>query len=61
MPPHGHGMAGAGHSHDTKYPDDTWNLYAMLDTDAVTALNVTRPRDTIGIFKPHVHRFDEEP
>lgn len=54
-------MVGGGHSHDTKYPDDTWNLYAMLDADAVTALNVTRPRDTIGIFKPHVHRFDEEP
>eukprot|EP01039_Chlorochromonas_danica_P002466 gene2466-2701_t len=61
MPPHGPGMAGASHSHDTNYPDDSWNLYSMLDPESTTALNVTRPNDAIRIFKPHVHRLTETP
>lgn len=61
MPPHGPGMAGAGHSHDPEFPDDDWNLYSMLDPQATTALNVTNPRDTIGIFKPHARRLTAEP
>lgn len=59
--PHGHGMAGASHSHDEKYPDDNWNLYAMLDIQLTRALNVTQPNDVVGIFKPHVLRLQEEP
>jgi hypothetical protein len=54
-------MVGASHSHDVRYPDDTWNLYAMLDTETTTALNVTRPRDVMGIFKPFVKRLETEP
>jgi hypothetical protein len=61
MPPHGPGMLGAVHSHDPEYPDDTWNLYSMLDVDQTTALNVTRPQDTLGIMKPFVHRLSENP
>jgi hypothetical protein len=61
MPPHGSGMIGSNHSHNTKYPDDTWNLYAMLDVDETRALNVTQPQNTVGIFKPHALRFQEEP
>ena len=61
MPPHGPGMVGAAHSHDVRYPDDTWNLYAMLDTETTSALNVTRPGDVLGIFKPFVKRLETEP
>eukprot|EP01040_Poterioochromonas_malhamensis_P004993 gene4993-5354_t len=61
MPPHGSGMIGSTHSHDTRYPDDNWNLYAMLDVNETRALNVTQPSDVIGIFKPHVLRLQEEP
>lgn len=61
MPPHGPGCVGNMHSHDAQYPDDNWNLYAMLDPAGTTALNVTRPDQSIGIFKTHVHRFDPLP
>ena len=61
MPPHGPGMSGATHSHSVEYPDDNWNLYSMMDTEAVTALNVTRAADAVGIFKPFAHRHSEEP
>jgi hypothetical protein len=60
MPPHGPGMTGATHSHNPEYPDDTWNLYTLLDT-ATTSLNVTSPSDTIGIFKPHALRLSSSP
>ena len=60
MPPHGPGITGATHSHDPQYPDDNWNLYSMLDT-TTTALNVTKPSDAVGIFKPFARRFDEQP
>jgi hypothetical protein len=61
MAPHGGGMLGAGHSHDPEYPDDDWNLYAMLDRDRTTALNVTNPAQAIGIFKPFAMRLTEQP
>ena len=61
MPPHGSGFAGASHSHSVEFPDDTWNLYAHIDPEQTTALNVTRPSDAIGIFKPYVRRLEEEP
>jgi hypothetical protein len=54
-------MLGAGHSHDPEYPDDDWNLYAMLDRDRTTALNVTNPAQAIGIFKPFAMRLTEQP
>lgn len=54
-------MYGAAHSHDPEYPDDTWNLYSMLDSAGTRALNVTRPGDVLGIFKPYVRRLEEEP
>ena len=61
MPPHGGSFAGASHSHDVQFPDDTWNLYSMLDPEGVTALNATHPEQALGIFKPHVHRLTEQP
>jgi hypothetical protein len=61
MPPHGAGMSGATHSHNPEYPDDNWNLYSMIESTTVAALNVTRPTDAIGIFKPFVHRLSNEP
>jgi len=33
----------------------------MLDLPLITALNVTRPTDAVGIFKPHARRLDAEP
>ena len=33
----------------------------MMDTEAVTALNVTRAADAPGIFKPFAHRLSTEP
>ena len=58
MPPHGSGACNnASHSHDPEFPDDNWNLYSMIDSSAVTALNVTRPSDAIGIFKPFARRL----
>lgn len=61
MPPHGAGMSGATHSHNPEYPDDNWNLYSMIESTTVAALNVTRPTDAIGVFKPFVHRLSNEP
>jgi hypothetical protein len=61
MPPHGGGMVGSAHSHDPEFPDDTWNLYAMLDKDLTTALNVTNPAQAVGIFKPFALRLTEQP
>lgn len=61
MPPHGPGMYGATHSHNPEYPDDNWNLYSMIESTTIAALNVTRPADAIGVFKPFVHRLLNEP
>jgi len=52
-------MAGAGHSHDTEYPDDTWNLYQHIES--VEALNAETPEEAGGVFKPFVRRLDAEP
>jgi hypothetical protein len=60
MAPHGPGMTGATHSHDPEFPDDEWNLYSMLDP-TTTALNVTKPEDAVGIFKPFARRLEEKP
>ncbi|KAJ1403075.1 galactose-binding domain-like protein [Ochromonadaceae sp. CCMP2298] len=60
MPPHGGGFAGATHSHDPEFPDDDWNLYSMLD-ESTTALNVTKPADAVGIFKPFARRLIASP
>lgn len=60
MAPHGPGMTGATHSHDPEFPDDDWNLYTMLDPTS-TALNVTKPQDAVGIFKPFARRFQPQP
>lgn len=60
MPPHGPGMLGGTHSHNPEFPDDTWNLYCMLSTET-TALNVTVPSDSVGIFKPFERRLDAVP
>jgi hypothetical protein len=35
MSPHGAGMIGGTHSHDPQFPDDDWNLYAMLDVEGL--------------------------
>mmetsp|Transcript_5085 Transcript_5085/g.6447 ORF Transcript_5085/g.6447 Transcript_5085/m.6447 type:complete len:209 (+) Transcript_5085:18-644(+) len=56
---HGGGAAGAGHSHDTEYPDDNWNLYQHIDRCEV--LNAVAPCNAAGLFKPFVRRFDAEP
>ena len=61
MPPHGNGFAGGMHSHDPEYPDDTWNLYSMIDREGTTALNVVRPEHTIGIFKPYALKLNQLP
>ena len=60
MPPHGPGFLGATHSHDPEFPDDNWNLYSMLE-ESTTALNVTKPEDAVGIFKPFAHRLNPQP
>jgi hypothetical protein len=49
------------HSHDPEYPDDNWNLYAMIDREGTTALNVIKPEHTIGVFKPHVLKLNDLP
>jgi hypothetical protein len=56
---HGAGMAGAGHSHDSDQPEDSWNLYQHIER--VDALNATVPADSAGIFKPHAYRLQTEP
>lgn len=61
MPPHGPGFTGATHSHDPEFPEDSFNLYSMLDAEGTVALNVTRPDHAIGIFKPHARRLTSEP
>jgi hypothetical protein len=61
MAPHGHGLIGATHSHNPEYPDDNWNLYALLDVARTRALNVTEPNNVLGIFKPFARRLEEEP
>lgn len=61
MPPHGPGMTNATHSHDPEFPNDDWNLYSMLDPALTTALNATRPGDTVGIFRPFVRRLEPAP
>jgi hypothetical protein len=33
----------------------------MLDVEHTTSLNVTRPGDTVGVFKPHALRLSNEP
>ena len=54
-------MTGAGHSHNPEYPDDSWNLYAMLDTNLTTALNATNSTDALGVFKPFARRLETNP
>jgi hypothetical protein len=44
----GGGCTGATHSHNPEFPDDNWNLYAMIEAETTTALNVTRPTDAVG-------------
>lgn len=61
MPPHGPGMIGTSHSHDSRFPDDSWNLYSMLDPQTTKGLNISRPNDAIGIFKPHALKLENEP
>ena len=58
---HGHGQSGQGHSHDPEHPDDDWNLYALIDPQLSTALNVTSQDSALAIFKPYVNRMDVEP
>lgn len=60
MPPHGPGQLGGSHSHDPAYPEDNFNLYSQLDS-TTAALNVTKPDDCLGIFKPHALRLNPEP
>ena len=61
MGPHNFGVTGdLNHSHNVEYPDDAWNLYAMLDTSSV-ALNVVQQSQAIGVFKPHALRLSEDP
>jgi hypothetical protein len=59
--PHGPGMIGASHSHNPEYPDDSWNLYSMLDRALTSAMNVTVQADVLGVFKPFARRLDAEP
>jgi len=61
MPPHGPGFTGATHSHDPEFPEDSFNLYSMLDPEGTTALNVTRPDQAIGVFKPYARRLTSDP
>lgn len=63
MPPHGTGFSGASHSHNPEFPDDSWNLYSMLDPTLTRALNVTtgNQSDVLGIFKPFAYRLNPEP
>ena len=62
MSPHGPGFSGSSnHSHDAEYPDDTWNLYSMIDVEQLSALNVTRPEDAAGIFRPYTRRLNDLP
>ena len=60
MPPHGPGQIGGSHSHDPDYPEDNFNLYTQLDT-TTSALNVTKPEDCLGVFKPHALRMNPLP
>lgn len=69
-------MLGSSHSHDIRYPDDAWNLYSMLDTEACRALNAVRPTavpvpvaaavpavavdPVLGVFKPFARRLDRD-
>ena len=48
---HGHGQSGQSHSHDPEHPEDDWNLYALIDADLSTALNVTDVSSALSIFK----------
>jgi len=59
--PHGPTFTGSTHSHNVEYPDDSWNLYSMLDPLTTTALNVTQPQQALGIFKPYVLRLQDDP
>ena len=52
---HGGGMAGAGHSHDEEYPEDTWNLYSHIES--TEALNATSTNG-MAVFKPFVRRLE---
>lgn len=55
-------LLGTTHSHSTEFPDDSWNLYAMLDPATTTALNVTNNSSThvLGIFKPYARRLTND-
>ena len=58
--PHGPTFPGSTHSHSVEYPEDSWNLYAMLDPATTTALNVTQPSQAISIFKPYALRLQDD-
>jgi hypothetical protein len=58
--PHGPTFPGSTHSHSVEYPEDSWNLYAMLDQSTTTALNVTQPTQAISIFKPYALRLQDD-
>lgn len=60
MAPHGPGFNGALHSHDAEYPDDDWNLYAMIDRENVVGLNLDG-MNAMGVFKPYARRLEELP
>lgn len=61
MGPHNFGISGSGdHSHDVQFPEDSWNLYAMLDPSSAV-LNSTQPVQAMGVFKPNALKETEEP
>ena len=60
MAPHGPGFSGALHSHDAEYPDDDWNLYAMIDRENVVGLNLDG-MNAMGVFKPFARRLEDLP
>ena len=61
MAPHGPGLMGTAHSHDAKFPDDTWNLYSMIDIETTKCLNINDNQNILSVFKPHVLRTTTEP
>ena len=61
MGPHNFGVSGSGdHSHDVQFPEDSWNLYAMLDPSSAV-FNTTQPVQAMGVFKPNALKETEEP
>lgn len=56
---HGGGFAGATHSHDPDYPEDTFNLYQHVSH--CEALNSATPSAAPGVLRPHARRLEPEP